>query len=154
MLSVQHIHPILIHFPIVFFITLAVVDVVSTLRGRITTGRGALGNLSLGLALAAGAFAVAAYFFGDMALEIAEDGGFHSDIAEMHEGLGQTTAVIFAVWALIRLGLWWRDVRLTGAGSVVVSLLEVAGAGLVIATAYYGGQLVYDLGVNVAHAAG
>jgi uncharacterized membrane protein len=37
---------------------------------------------------------------------------------------------------------------------LAVSLVEVAGAALVIATAYYGGQLVYDLGVNVVHAAG
>lgn len=154
MLAVQHIHPILIHFPIVFFLTLAAVDLVATLRGGITTGRGALGNFSTGMAVAAAAFAVAAYFFGDAALEFAEDGGFHSNVAEIHEGLGETTAVIFAVWALIRLGLWWRDLRLTGAGALVVSLAEVAGAGLVVATAYYGGQLVYDLGVNVAHAAG
>jgi len=154
MLSIQHIHPILVHFPIVFFITLAAVDLVATVRGRVTTGRGGLGSLSLGLALAAGGFAVAAYFFGDMALDVAESGGFHSDIAETHEALGQTTAAAFAVWALIRLGLWWRDLRLTGAGAFMVPLVEVAGAVLVVATAYYGGQLVYDLGVNVAHAAG
>ncbi|MDQ7250971.1 DUF2231 domain-containing protein [Dongia sedimenti] len=154
MLSVQHIHPVLVHFPIVFFITLAVVDLVAAARGRVITGRGALGNLSVGLALAAGAFAVAAYFFGDMALEFAESGGFHSDIAETHEGLGETVAVAFAIWALIRLGLWWRDLRLAGSGAFVVALVEVAGAALVVVTAYYGGQLVYDLGVNVAHAAG
>jgi uncharacterized membrane protein len=154
MLAVQHIHPILVHFPIVFFITLAAIDLVATATGRITTGRGALGNLSLGLALAAGAFAVGAYFMGDAALEIAESGGFHSDIAELHEALGETTAAAFAIWALVRLGLWWRDLRLTGAGALTVSLIEVAGAALVVTTAYYGGQLVYDLGVNVAHAAG
>jgi uncharacterized membrane protein len=154
MLSVQHIHPILIHFPIVFFITLAAVDLVATARGKFITGRGALANLSLGLALAAGAFSVAAYFFGDMALEIAESGGFHSDVAEIHEALGEATAVAFAVWALVRLGLWWRNTRLSGTGAVAVSLVEVAGAALVVATAYYGGQLVYDLGVNVTHMAG
>jgi uncharacterized membrane protein len=154
MLAVQHIHPILVHFPIVFFITLAVVDLVATARGQITTGRGALGNLSLGLAVAAGAFAIGAYFMGDAALEIAESGGFHSDIAEIHEGLGEITAAAFAIWALIRLGFWWRDLRLSGGSALAVSLIEVAGAVLVVATAYYGGQLVYDLGVNVAHAAG
>lgn len=154
MLSIQHIHPILIHFPIVFFITLAAVDLVASVRGKIISGRGALGSLSLGLALAAGAFAVAAYFFGDMALDVAESGGFHSDIAETHEALGEATAAAFAIWALIRLGLWWRDTRLAGAGAFIVSLVEVAGAALVVTTAYYGGQLVYDLGVNVAHAAG
>lgn len=153
MLAVQHIHPILIHFPIVFFITLAAVDLIATLRGKATTGRGALGNFSTGMAVAAGVFAVAAYFFGDAALEFAEGGGFHSDIAEIHESLGMTTAAIFAVWGLIRLGLWWRDLRLSGTGALVVSLAELAGAALVVATAYYGGQLVYDLGVNVAHAA-
>jgi uncharacterized membrane protein len=154
MLSIQHIHPILIHFPIVFFITLAAVDLVASVRGKIISGRGALGSLSLGLALAAGAFAVAAYFFGDMALDVAESGGFHSDIAETHEALGEATAAAFAIWALIRLGLWWRDTRLAGAGAFIVSLVEVAGAALVVTTAYYGGQLVYDLGVNVTHVAG
>jgi len=154
MLSLQHIHPVLVHFPIVFMITLAVVDLVAAARGKIITGRGAVGNLSVGLALAAGAFAVAAYFFGDMALEIAESGGFHSDIAETHEALGEAVAVAFAIWGLIRLGLWWRDLRLPGGGALVVALVEVAGAALVVVTAYYGGQLVYDLGVNVAHAAG
>src|SRR4051812_16982237 len=100
MLAVQHIHPILVHFPIVFFITLAVVDLVATLRGQVTTGRGALGNVSLGLSLAAGVFAVCAFFFGGMALDFAESGGFHSDIAEMHEALGEATAAAFAIWAL------------------------------------------------------
>src|SRR5690349_21709177 len=114
MISLQHIHPILVHFPIVFFISLAAIDLIAASRGRVITGRGAHGNLALGLALAAGAFAIGAYFMGDMALEIAESGGFHSDIAEIHEALGETTAAAFGVWALIRLGLWWRDLRLSG----------------------------------------
>src|SRR4051794_13344923 len=114
MLAVQHIHPILVHFPIVFFISLAAIDLFAATRGQTIGGRGALGNLSLGLALAAGVFAIAAYFMGDAALEFAESGGFHSDIAEIHEALGEATAAAFAIWALIRLGLWWRDLRLTG----------------------------------------
>ena len=35
-----------------------------------------------------------------------------------------------------------------------LGMLANSGAALVVVTAYYGGQLVYDLGVNVAHAAG
>jgi uncharacterized membrane protein len=150
---IQHIHPILVHFPIVFFLSLAALDVIATARGNMVTGRGALGNLSSGLAVLSGGFAVAAFLFGGMALDVAESGGFHSDIAETHEGLGTFTAVAFAVWALVRVFLWWRDIRVSRALSGAVSLLEVAGAILVVATAYYGGQLVYDLGVNVAHAA-
>src|SRR5690242_14401627 len=150
---IQHIHPILVHFPIVFILSLAALDLLATARGNIVTGRGALGNVSSGLAVLAGGFAIVTYVFGGIALDVAESGGFHSDIAETHEGLGEFTAVAFAVWALVRVILWWRDVRINRALSGLVSLVEVAGAVLVLATANFGGQLVYDLGVNVAHAA-
>ncbi len=154
MISLEHIHPILVHFPIVFILTLATFDLIATLRGAPVTGRSAIGSVSAGLAVLAGAFAVVTYFFGDMALEIAEGHGFHSEIAEIHEGLGTTTAVVFGIWALVRAFLWWRDTRLTGGVAAIVPVLEVLGAALVVATAYYGGQLVYDLGVNVGHVAG
>ena len=153
MISPQHIHPMLVHFPIVFFLTLAVFDIVAAWRGAALTGRSVVANVSAGLAFLAGAFAIVTYFFGDMALEIAESGGFHSQIAEIHEGLGTTTAIAFAVWALVRAFLWWRDIRVGATVAKAIVGLEVAGAALVVATAYYGGQLVYDLGVNVAHVA-
>jgi uncharacterized membrane protein len=150
---IKHIHPILVHFPIVFFLSLAALDLAATARGHIVTGRGALGNLSSGLSILAGAFGLAAFIFGGIALDVAESTGFHSDIAEIHEGIGTFTATAFAVWALFRSLLWWRDVRISRAFSGVISLVEIAGAILVIVTAYYGGQLVYVLGVNVAHSA-
>ena len=150
---IQHIHPILVHFPIVFILCLAALDLIATARGSVVTGRGALGNVSSGLAILAGGFATVTYIFGGIALDVAESGGFHSDIAETHEGLGEFTAIAFAIWALFRVILWWRDVRVNRVFSGVVSLVEIAGAVLVLSTAYYGGQLVYDLGVNVAHAA-
>ena len=154
MIAVQHIHPILVHFPIVFFLSLAAIDAIAAARGYAVTGRGVIGNLSSGLAVLAGGFALVTYFFGGMALDFAESGGFHSDVAEIHEGLGEFTAIAFAIWAAIRVFMWWRDLRLGRAVSAAVSLVEIAGAGLVVATAYYGGQLVYELGVNVSHIAG
>ena len=84
---------------------------------------------------------------------MAEAGGFHSEIAEIHEALGETTAAAFALWALVRLYLWWRDTPTQGFVAILVPVLEIAGAVLVITTAYFGGRLVYDLGVNVAHGA-
>ncbi|MEM5470905.1 DUF2231 domain-containing protein [Hoeflea sp. AS60] len=154
MLAAQHIHPVLVHFPIVFMITLAVFDLIAGLRGAEITGRTASGNASAGLALLAGLSAIVTFYFGGIALDIAEAGGFHSDIAEMHEGLGEFAAMAFAIWAAIRIFLWFRDIRLSSPMVLVVPVIEIAGAGLVIATAYFGGQLVYDLGVNVAHMAG
>jgi uncharacterized membrane protein len=153
MITVQHIHPMLVHFPIVLFLLLAVVDTVATLRAVPVTGRTAMGNASTGLALLSGLFAIAAYVLGDMALEFAEAGGFHSDVAEIHEGLGEATAATFAVWAVIRVIAWWR-MKVQGAAAGLLSVVELAGAALVITTAFYGGNLVYDLGVNVAVAAG
>jgi uncharacterized membrane protein len=152
MLSIEHIHPMLVHFPIVFFVTLAVLDTVATLRGAPVTGRTGLGNASTGLAVVAALFAIASFLFGDMALEFAESNGFSSEIAEIHEHLGMAVAAAFTVWALVRLVAWWRNASWRGGGAAGLVLVELVGAGLVLYTAYYGGQLVYDLGVNVHQA--
>jgi len=97
---------------------------------------------------------VVTYYFGGVALDLAESHGFHSDIAETHEGLGELVAIAFVIWALIRALAWWRNIRLTGLAAAIVPVIEVVGSGLIIWTAYYGGILVYGLGVNVARAAG
>jgi uncharacterized membrane protein len=70
-------------------------------------------------------------------------------VAETHEGLGGVTALAFFIWGIVRLGLWVRN-RGIGLIAVAVPLIELAGSVLVTVTAYYGGILVYDLGVNVA----
>ena len=153
MIPLQHIHPMLVHFPIVFIFVLATVDLVATLRGASVTGRTAAGNLSTGITIAAAVFAVLAYVFGGLALDHAEAGGFSSGVAETNESLGEAVAIALSVWALIRAGLWWRDTRVAGAVAFAMPLVAIAGAALVTATAYYGGQLVFELGVNVARVA-
>jgi len=154
MLPVQLIHPVIVHFPIVFMITLAAFDLVATLRGAAVTGKTASGNASAGLALLAGLSAITAFHFGGVALDFAEAGGFHNEIAEIHESLGEFTAAAFAIWAAVRALLWLRDFRPAGLLAMAIPVIEIAGAALVIATAYFGGQLVYDLGVNVGGLAG
>jgi uncharacterized membrane protein len=153
-IAIQDIHPMLVHFPIVFFLTLAAFDVIAVLRGVNVTGRSTVGAISAGLAVLAGVFAVVTFVFGDMALEVAQAAGLPETAAETHEGLGTVTAIAFVVWALVRAFAWWRNFRGSRAAEGGVALVEVAGALLVIATAYFGGELVYSLGVNVAHAAG
>lgn len=153
MIPIQHIHPMLVHFPIVFFLTLAGFDIVAVWRGANVTGRTAAGTVSTGLALLAGLSAVAAWLFGDMALEYAEAAGFRSDVAELHEGLGTLTAAAFVVWALVRGFSWWRNWQASRGAESGVAVVELIGVALVVATAYFGGELVFGLGVNVAHAA-
>ncbi|MBN9309506.1 MAG: DUF2231 domain-containing protein [Devosia sp.] len=154
MLSVQHIHPMLVHFPIVLIILVAAVETASVALGRDVTGRSPLGNLATAMIVLAALAAIASFYFGDIALTIAENGGFESDVAEVHEGLGRFVAIVFSVWAIVRVAMWWRNIRLTRPVAFVMPMVSIVGAGLVVWTAYYGGKLVFDLGVNVAKAAG
>lgn len=153
MIPLQQVHPMIVHFPIVFLISLGVFDLIATLRGASVTGRTTAGAISTGLVVLAALSAIAAMMFGDLALSHAEAGGFSSEVAEIHEGLGSTIALAASIWAAVRLFLWWRDTRLSGTGAYAVALVAVLGAGLTVTTAYFGGRLVYDLGVNVANAA-
>lgn len=153
MVPVQHIHPMLVHFPIVLILFLAAFDVVATFRGHTVTGRTVAGNISTGLAVLTGLFAIATYVFGGMALTFAEAGGFHSDVAEIHEKLGEVVAIVTSIYALLRAGLWIKDYRIKGIASFAFPIIGLAGSVLVAATAYFGGQLVYELGVNVAKVA-
>lgn len=149
MIPVQHIHPMLVHFPIVLVFMLAAFDLIATLRGATVTGRTVAGHSSTAVAVGAAIFAVATWYFGGLALDHAEAGGFSSDVAEIHESLGMTVAGVLSAWAAIRAFMWWRDMRATGALKLAMPAVALAGAGLVTATAYYGGLLVYELGVNV-----
>ncbi len=153
MIPVQHIHPMLVHFPIVLVFLLAAFDVIAVGRGKVISGRTTAGNISTSLAILTAVSAVAAMIFGGFALDVAESGGFSSDIAEIHEGLGTFVAVATGVWAVLRAFLWWRDVKIQGAASYVFPVAAAAAVVLVSATAFYGGQLVYELGVNVAKVA-
>ena len=153
MIPVQHIHPMIVHFPIVAIFLLVAFDVVATAMGKSVTGRTVVSNIATGLAVLAAGSAAAAFYFGGLALDVAEAGGFSSDIAETHEALGKYVAVFLALWALVRVVLWFRDFRFKGVSAYLVPLVTVAGTALVVTTAYFGGQLVFDLGVNVAKVA-
>ncbi|WP_244482783.1 MULTISPECIES: DUF2231 domain-containing protein [unclassified Mesorhizobium] len=152
MVPIQHIHPILVHFPIVLIYTLVAIDLVALAGGSAVTGKSGAGTISTFVALAAGVFAIGTWFFGGLALDHAEAAGFSSDIAEIHESLGGITAFAFLIWGLVRLALWIRN-REFRAVTITIPLIEIGGAVLVTATAYYGGLLVYELGVNVAKTA-
>lgn len=154
MLSITEIHPIAVHFPIVYFLSLAGFDVLLFALRHPISGRNCTANISAALAALAGAAAVAAYFFGDIAYDAAIAGGVAAAKLETHESLGTITAICLALWSLCRAYFWWRGIPLDGGRKGAVVAIEIAGALLIVTTAYFGGQLVYELGVNVARAAG
>lgn len=150
--AIQHVHPILVHFPIVLIYMLAVIDIAALAGSNAVTMRSGVGTISTFVAVGAGLFAIVTWFFGGMALDYAEATGFSSEIAEIHESLGTVSAFAFLTWGAIRLALWARNRKL-GTLALAIPAVEIAGAALITVTGYYGGQLVYGLGVNVAKAA-
>lgn len=104
----------------------------------------ATATLSLG-ALSAAVTAA----FGGLAAGKAVAAGFPEAVFETHETLGLTTMWIFLVLAALRLLATWRGFSLSGSRGWTLALAGVAGIGVLIVTAYFGGDLVYGLGVNV-----
>ena len=150
MLPIEQLHPIVVHFPIVFFLSLVAVDAFALFRNMAIDGRGGVANLSAGLAVLAGLAAAAAYGLGDAALEIAVANGVAEARMETHQILGTTTAIALVLWGAARGFVWWRQMPINKGKARGVVLVELAFAILIIVTAFYGGQLVYEFGVNVA----
>jgi len=150
MLSIESIHPIAVHFPIVFGLTLAAFDVVMLIMRRPIGGRGTFATISAGIAVLAGVFALIASTFGDMALEAVSHVGVPAAAFDTHEMLGSSTATGLAIWAAVRALGWWRQIDLSGWRVVAVVLVELLFCAAIITTAYYGGELVFAHGVAVA----
>ncbi|TIS53510.1 MAG: hypothetical protein E5X11_14940, partial [Mesorhizobium sp.] len=121
--EIQHVHPILVHFPIVLIYTLVVIDLVALAGSNAVTMRSGVGTISTFVAIAAGLFAVATWFFGGMALDYAEAAGFSSGVAEIHESLGTISAFTFLSWGLVRLALWVRN-RELGTLALAIPAIE------------------------------
>lgn len=154
MIPIEHIHPMIVHFPIVLIILVSAYDAWATIRGRSVSGRTNTGNTTTLLLAMTALTSFLAIMFGDIALEYAEDAGFHSEIAEIHEHLGMLAALLLGTWAAIRLYLWFRDIQLARGLNILASLVSITLSVLVMVTAYFGGGLVYYLGVNVNKVAG
>ena len=113
MIPIEHVHPMLVHSPIVLAIGLLALDLLIVVRGQSLVARTPLPM-------------------------------------ENHEGLGWTTAFVFLGLATLRLLAWRRGFDLAGARGWALASSSLAGVALVIVTAYHGGELVFQHGVNVA----
>ncbi len=153
-MPIEHLHPIAVHFPIVLIIALFAVDFVASLRGAEITGRtGPVATATMLIAVAAGIFAILAVILGDLAAEIAIGRGVAQTVAdalETHEGFGTVTGWLIALWGAVRLFLWWKD-KTIGA-RWIVWLVDLVLIALIITTAWFGGNLVFEYGVNVSTA--
>ena len=151
MLQLEHIHPMVVHFPIVLALLALAFDLWWLVRRKATATP--LIHLRTGtVVLALGAAAsVVAVLFGEIAHDIAVTKGVPDATMQTHEGWGTATMLVFLGVALVRLFLWWRRMDETRAGIATAIVLCAVVSLMVVITAYFGGHLVYDLGVNVGH---
>ena len=152
MISIALIHPMLVHFPIVLFFTAVTMDIILLLANKDLANRKCLPLMALSALLLGSLSAGIAAFFGDIALDKAISLGFPSGPLETHETLALITIAVFSLHCLLRLLALWRRYPLRGLSGWISTLPGMVGLVLLIATAYYGGELVYHLGVNVAAA--
>jgi uncharacterized membrane protein len=150
MISIALIHPMLVHFPIVLLITAVAMDVILLLIKKDLAKRQCLPMVALSALLLGTLLAGIASFFGDIALDKAISLGFSSGPLETHETLALITIAVFSLHCLLRLLVLWRRYSLQGFIGWVSAIPGMVGVVLLILTAYYGGELVYHFGVNVA----
>ena len=153
MIAIYLVHPMLVHFPIVLLITACAMDILVLSLKRDLTSRRCLSMIALSALLLGTLSAGLAAIFGDIALDRAISVGFPRGPLETHETFALITIAVFSVHCLLRLFALWRRVSLRGSLGWVSAIPGMVGVILLIVTAYYGGELVYHFGVNVAAAA-
>lgn len=149
MIDITHVHPMLVHFPIVLFMAVAALQFLVMARGGDLAAAECLPRVALAALLIGTAAAAVAAYFGDVALEHGLKLGFPEAELEEHEALGFATMWSFIALSALHLGARWKRIALTGAKGWIVAVLALAGVILMIVAAAHGGELVYELGVNV-----
>ena len=148
MLDLAHLHPMIVHFPLALLPLAVLLQAWILFSGESPLGRSCSAYTALGLMIVAGLSALAAAGLGDVALDIAVDKGFPDAKMEDHEELGFTTAWLMFGLAALEAWLFWKN-PISRTPGVLVTLLGAGVMALLLTTAWYGGNLVYDLGVNV-----
>ena len=149
MIDITHVHPMLVHFPIVLLIVGLILSTWLLINKQDFAERKPLQMAHLIALLSGLAMAFVAAEFGDIALDAAVAKGFATEPLDAHEELATVTMILFSVLAVALLGAILKNIKITGAKALVFVLVFYIGVGVLLVTAYRGGNLVYKLGVNV-----
>lgn len=150
MLDLAHVHPMLVHFPIVLWLLAIALQFVLLIRGGHFADQSAWATTAFWILFLGTVGGIVAATFGDMALDIAVKKGFPQAPIETHEELALTTLWLFIALTVVHAVLLWKRITLNRGLAWLLFLVAVAGGILLVTAAYFGGHLVYDLGVNVA----
>jgi len=130
--AIEKIHPMIVHFPIALLITSLFFDFLMLVTKKEGFERTAFHLLTLGVL-----GSLAAIVFGILAEDAAGNRPGIHDIIETHELLAVSTAGLFVIILIVRYIFMKKD---------------TIGVALLLTTAYYGGQLVYEYGAAVSPA--
>jgi len=149
MIDINHIHPMLVHFPIVLLMVGLILSTWLLINKQDLAERKPLQIANLIALLSGLAMAFVAAEFGDIALDAAIGKGFAMTPLEAHEEMASITIILFSILTAALLGAVLKKIKITGAKALAFVLVFYIGIGLLLITAYRGGNLVYKLGVNV-----
>ncbi|QSF46298.1 DUF2231 domain-containing protein [Paenibacillus tianjinensis] len=137
----NHIHPIVVHFPIALIIIGFGYDLVLALKKR---SLNPAGGLWMWMLAAVGAWVAIATGPDDDARGV-------TSFIEPHEMLATLTAWIVSLIVVWRLLMYWKGKRAFVKVPLVLYLaVSLVSCGLVLGTGYYGGKMVYTDGVGVS----
>ncbi|WP_449602112.1 DUF2231 domain-containing protein [Paenibacillus sp. Marseille-Q9583] len=137
----NHIHPIVVHFPIALIIIGFGHDLVVALKKR---SLNPAGGLWMWLLAAAGSWVAIATGPDDDARGV-------TSFIEPHEMLATLTAWVVSLIVVWRLLMYWKGKHTFKKVPLVLYLVvSLTSCGLVLGTGYYGGKMVYSDGVGVS----
>ncbi|OKP92872.1 hypothetical protein A3842_01660 [Paenibacillus sp. P3E] len=137
----NHIHPIVVHFPIALILIGFGYDLVMALKKRTLNPAG---GLWMWLLAAVGAWVAIATGPDDDARGV-------TSFIEPHETLATLTAWAASLIVVWRLIMFWKGKRAFVKVPLVLYLaVSLVACGLVLGTGYYGGKMVYTDGVGVS----
>jgi uncharacterized membrane protein len=148
MLDLAHLHPMILHFPLALLPLAVLLEAWVLFSGENPLGRSCSAHASLGLLVVAALTALIAAGLGDMALDIAIDKGFPDEAMEDHEDLGFASAWLMLGLAVVQGWLFWKK-PVSRTPAVILLVLGLVVMAVLLTTAWYGGNLVYGLGINV-----
>ncbi len=149
MFNIAHVHPMLVHFPLALLPTAIATQFLALVKGQRLCERKCIPTTGLALFVLSAVTATIAAVFGDIALDAAITSGIPTASLETHEELGQLSAIILSAMAIFEIW-FYRQQNSNLRASWIMWLTGLVVLIIVLTTAWFGGQLVYELGVNVA----
>tara|TARA_R110001606_G_C15404705_1_gene654273 strand:- start:13214 stop:13684 length:471 start_codon:yes stop_codon:yes gene_type:complete len=150
MFNTAHIHPMIVHFPLVLLPVAIAMQFTALVRNQDLASTQCLPLAGFRFLIFGTITALVAAAFGDISMAKALSRGFTIAPLQEHEQLGMISIILFVFLTVTHGFIRWSNFSLSGGrGWFMVSIGIFATASLLI-TAYFGGQLVYELGVNVA----